>query len=102
MNNGVEMPILGYGIYQTPARITEQCVADALRVGYRSIDTAHGKTVAQVALRFLPQQGIIVIPKSTHIERMKENLESLDFELGADEMRDIQQLEIGRSLFGWW
>lgn len=62
----------------------------------------HRKTVAQVALRFLTQQGIIAIPKSTHIERMKENLESLDFELGADEMRDIQQLEIGRSLFGWW
>ena len=254
------MPILGYGTYQTPARITEQCVADALRVGYRSIDTAqcygnerevglacknsgiprselfittklwachgyqdtlrsidsslkktgmdyidllliheptgdvneiyrametayqdgklraigtsnflesrysdlikhckvipavnqvethvfrqqknlqivesqkgthheswsplacgkngiftnqtllaiaqnHGKTVAQVALRFLTQQGIIVIPKSTHKERMEENLESLEFDLGADEIRNIQQLEIGQSLFGWW
>ena len=260
LNNGVEMPILGYGTYQTPPGITERCVADALRVGYRSVDTAqcygnerevglacrksgisrtelfittklwacngyqdtlrsidsslkkigmdyidlflihepsgdvheiyrametayqdgklraigisnflesqysdlvkhckvipavnqvethvfrqqknlqvieaqkgtkheswsplacgkngiftnqillaiaqnHGKTVAQVALRFLTQLGIIVIPKSTHIERMEENIESLDFELGADEMRDIQQLEIGRSLFGWW
>ena len=40
LNNGVNMPILGYGTYQTPARITEQCVAEALRVGYRSIDTA--------------------------------------------------------------
>ena len=40
LNNGVKMPILGYGTYQTPARITERCVADALRVGYRSIDTA--------------------------------------------------------------
>ena len=40
LNNGVEMPQLGYGTYQTPLRITEQCVADALRVGYRSIDTA--------------------------------------------------------------
>ena len=40
LNNGVEMPQLGYGTYQTPSRITEQCVADALRVGYRSIDTA--------------------------------------------------------------
>ena len=40
LNNGVEMPVLGYGTYQTPSRITEQCVTDALRVGYRSIDTA--------------------------------------------------------------
>ena len=40
LNNGVKMPILGYGTYQTPPRITEQCVTDALSVGYRSIDTA--------------------------------------------------------------
>ena len=260
LNNGVKMPILGYGTYQTPSRITEQCVVDALRVGYRLLDTAqcygnerevgeacrksgiareelfittklwacfgyrdtlrsidkslkkigmdyidllliheptgnvheiyramenaykdgklraigisnflgeryldlvnhckvipavnqvethvfrqqknlrdleiqigtkheswsplacskngiftnstlmkiaenHGKTVAQVALRFLSQQGIVVIPKSTHVERMKENFESLDFDLEADEMREIEQLEIGKSLFGWW
>ena len=40
LNNGVKMPILGYGTYQTPARITQRCVEDALSVGYRSIDTA--------------------------------------------------------------
>lgn len=40
LNNGVEMPVLGYGTYQTPPRITEQCVTDALRLGYRLIDTA--------------------------------------------------------------
>ena len=260
LNNGVKMPILGYGTYQTPPRIAEQCVADALSIGYRSIDTAqcygnehevglacqksgiarselfittklwacygyqdtlrsidsslkkigmdyidllliheptgnvheiyrametaykdgklraigisnflderyldlvnhckvipavnqvethvfrqqkklrqlecqigtkheswsplacgqndifknctlldiaenHGKTAAQIALRFLLQQGIAVIPKSTHIERMKENFESLDFDLEPDEMRKIEQLEIGKSLFGWW
>ena len=260
LNNGVKMPLLGFGTYQTPPRITEQCVAEALRIGYRSIDTAqcygnehevglacrrskiarhelfvttklwachgyqdtqrsidsslkkldldyidllliheptgdvheiyrametaykdgklraigisnfleeryldlvnhckvipainqvethvfrqqkklrqlecqigtkheswspmacgkngifknstllaiaenHDKTAAQIALRFLTQQGIVVIPKSTHIERMQENLESLDFDLEADEMREIEQLEIGRSLFGWW
>ena len=260
LNNGVEMPILGYGTYQIPSRITERCVADALRAGYRSIDTAqcygnehevglacknsgiarselfittklwachgyrdtlrsidnslnkigmdyidllliheptgnvheiyrametaykdgklraigisnfledryldlvnhckvipavnqvethvfrqqktlrqlecqigtkheswspiacgqngifqnsilleiaenHGKSVVQIALRFLLQQGIVVIPKSTHIERMKENLGALDFDLESDEMRRIEQLEIGKSLFGWW
>ena len=62
----------------------------------------HGKTVAQISLRFLLQQGIVVIPKSTHIERMKENFAALDFDLEADEMREIEQLEIGKSLFGWW
>ena len=40
LNNGVQMPVIGYGTYQTPPSITERCVADALRIGYRSIDTA--------------------------------------------------------------
>ena len=260
LNNGAEMPILGYGTYQTPPRITQRCVEDALSVGYRSIDTAqcygnerevglacrsagisrselfittklwgchsyqdtlrsidaslkrldldyidllliheptgdvheiyrametvykegklraigvsnflgeryldlvnhckvvpavnqvethvfrqqkklrqlecqigtrheswsplacgqngifqnsvlvkiaqsHGKTVAQVALRFLLQQGIIVIPKSIHIERMQENVAVLDFDLNAGEMRELEGLEVGKSLFNWW
>ncbi len=260
LNNGVKMPILGYGTYRTPPRITEQCVSDALSVGYRSIDTAqcygnerevglacrkseiprselfittklwacrgyqdtlrsidgslknigmgyidllliheptgdvreiyrametayqdgklkaigvsnflgeryldlvdncgvipavnqvethvfrqqeklrrlekrigtkheswsplacgengifgngvlsaiaerHRKSAAQVALRFLTQQGIVAIPKSTRIGRMKENLASLDFDLADEEMREIRRLEIGQSLFGWW
>ena len=62
----------------------------------------HGKSVAQVALRFLLQQGIVVIPKSTHIERMEEDFAASDFDLEADEMREIEQPEIGKSLFGWW
>ena len=67
-----------------------------------NIANNHEKTVAQVALRFLLQQGIIVIPKSTHIERMKENFDTMNFELSAEEMWEIEQLEIGKSLFGWW
>ena len=58
--------------------------------------------MAQVALRFLLQQKIVVIPKSTHIERMEENFAALNFDLEAEEMREIEQLESGRSLFGWW
>ena len=40
LNNGVKMPMLGYGVYQTPPEDTERCVLDAIQVGYRSIDTA--------------------------------------------------------------
>ena len=40
LNNGVKMPVLGYGVYQTPPEETERCVLDAIRIGYRSIDTA--------------------------------------------------------------
>lgn len=40
LNNGIKMPKLGYGVYQTPAEETQRAVADAIRIGYRSIDTA--------------------------------------------------------------
>lgn len=40
LNNGVKMPILGYGVYQTPPAGTEKCVLEAIQTGYRSIDTA--------------------------------------------------------------
>lgn len=40
LNNGVKMPKLGYGVYQTPPEETERCVLEAIRTGYRSIDTA--------------------------------------------------------------
>lgn len=63
---------------------------------------AHDKSVSQVGLRFLYQQDIMVIPKSTHIERMRENLEITDFALSEKEMEDIKALDKGKSLFGWW
>ena len=40
LNNGIKMPKLGYGVYQTPPERTKQCVLEAVEVGYRSIDTA--------------------------------------------------------------
>lgn len=68
----------------------------------KDIAQKHGKTIAQVALRFLYQQGIPVIPKSTHIERMRENLAIADFSLTDEDMAEIRKLEQGKSLFGWW
>jgi diketogulonate reductase-like aldo/keto reductase len=64
-----------------------------------AIGAKHGKTVAQVALRWLIQRGVIIIPKSTHIERMRENLDIFDFELSADDMAHIATLDTGKSLF---
>ena len=63
------------------------------------IGKAHGKTLAQTALRFLIQRGVIIIPKSTHKERMQENLDIFDFELTAEEMNRIAALDLGHSLF---
>lgn len=63
------------------------------------IGQKYGKTVAQVALRWLTQLGIIIIPKSVHIERMKQNLDILDFSLSESDMSEIALLDTGKSLF---
>lgn len=57
-----------------------------------AIGEKHGKSAAQVGLRFLTQQGIIAIPKSVRIERMQQNLNSMDFDLSPTEMDEIKQL----------
>lgn len=59
----------------------------------------YGKTLAQTALRYLLQRGVIIIPKSTHKERMQENLDIFNFELSADDMKRIEALDTKHSLF---
>jgi len=56
------------------------------------IGKAHGKSAAQVSLRFLVQQGIAVIPRTSRIERLEENLALFDFELTPAEMTEIAKL----------
>ena len=68
LNNGVKMPQLGYGVYQTPPKDTERCVLQALAVGYRSIDTAQaydneedvGSALAQCGL---PREELFITTK---------------------------------------
>lgn len=64
-----------------------------------SIGKQYEKSSAQVALRFLLQQGIPVIPKSIHKERMQENFNICDFELTAKDMEKLKALDMERSLF---
>lgn len=63
------------------------------------IGKKYGKSVAQVALRWLLQRGVIIIPKSTHIERMQQNIDIFDFELSAEDMTEIAALDTATSLF---
>lgn len=65
----------------------------------KEIGAKYGKSAAQVALRFLLQSDVVVIPKSTHKERMEENFNVFDFTLTADEMTAIEALDGGESLF---
>jgi len=68
LNNGVEMPMLGFGVYQIPPEDTERCVKEALSVGYRMIDTAQaygneegvGKAIAESGI---PRKEIFIVTK---------------------------------------
>jgi len=56
------------------------------------IGKQHGKTAAQVSLRYLVQQGIVVIPRTNRIERLSENFALFDFKLSEAEMQEIYKL----------
>jgi 2,5-diketo-D-gluconate reductase A len=63
------------------------------------IAEAHGKSVAQVVLRWLVQREVVVIPKSVRADRMTQNLDIFDFTLTEDQMSQIATLDTGASLF---
>lgn len=65
----------------------------------KSIGEKYGKTAAQVMLRHNIQHGVIVIPKSTHIERMEENFNVFDFVLSDEDMKAIDELDKNESSF---
>lgn len=67
----------------------------------REIGSRYGKTAAQVALRFLVQRGISVVPKSKRPKRLRENLALFDFSLTDDEMKRIRTLDRNDTLFPW-
>lgn len=83
LNNGVKMPVLGYGVYQVPPAEAERCVADALEVGYRSIDTAQAYANeegvgAAIAKSGIPREDIFVTSKiwvsNANYERAKQSI----------------------------
>lgn len=61
------------------------------------IGAKYGKTAAQTALRWNTQRGVVIIPKSTHRERMEENLNIWDFTLSDEDMAAIASLDLGHS-----
>ena len=65
----------------------------------KTIGAKYGKTSAQVMLRWHLQRGVIVIPKSVHIERMKENLDVFDFTLSDEDMKIISGMDKRESSF---
>ena len=67
------------------------------------IGEKYGKSAAQVALRWLTQRGIVAVPKSTHRERMEQNIDVFDFTLSNDDMAlisNLNQHDTGTINFG--
>lgn len=62
-----------------------------------AIGEKYGKTAAQVALRWNTQRGVSILPKSTHVERMEQNINIWDFKLTEDEMKKIGEKDLGHS-----
>ena len=63
------------------------------------IGRKYGKSVAQVALRYLLQRGVVLIPKSAHKERMEQNMDIFNFSLTEEDMAIIRKLDTKQSLF---
>lgn len=61
------------------------------------IGKKYGKTAAQVALRWNIQRGVVVIPKTVHEDRMKQNIDVFDFTLSQEDMEQIKAMDIGKS-----
>ena len=63
----------------------------------KNIANKYHKTVAQVCLRWNIQRGIVILPKSTHKNRMEENINIFDFELSEEDMANIRKLNTDKS-----
>lgn len=61
------------------------------------IAKTHNKNIGQIILRFEPQEGAIIFPKSVKPERIKSNMEIFDFELTEEEMNELRALDTGKG-----
>ena len=93
LNNGVRMPMLGFGVYQTPPEDTERCVAEALAAGYRLIDTAQAYgneegVGAAIAKSGVPRDEVFVTSKiwvsNMNFERAAASIDESLRKLGTD------------------
>lgn len=102
-------PQLNYVSYLKEKRIATQAWSPLAQgndelfenVVLRNIGEKYRKTTAQVALRFLLQSGISVVPKTAHEARMKENIDIFDFRLNEDDMQKLICLNKGKTLSPW-
>ena len=111
LNNGVEMPILGYGVFQVPPQEAERCVTDALQVGYRMIDTAQaygneegvGEAIAKSGI---PRHELFIVTKvwitNAGEERAAKSIEASLRKLQTDYVDLLLIHQAYGDVFGSW
>ena len=111
LSNGIQMPLLGYGVFQVPPQEAERCVADALSVGYRLIDTAQAYANeegvgAAIAKSGIPREEIFLVTKVWVSNNGEENAAaSIDESLRKLQTDYIDLLLIHQAygdVFGTW
>ena len=111
LSNGIQMPLLGYGVFQVPPQEAERCVADALSVGYRLIDTAQAYfneegVGAAIAKSGIPREEIFLVTKVWISNAGEEKAAaSIDESLRKLQTDDIDLLLIHQAygdVFGTW
>ena len=111
LNNGVEMPLLGYGVFRVPPQDAERCVSDALEVGYRLIDTAQAYgneegVGAAIAKSGIPRDQLFIVTKvwitNAGEERAAKSIESSLRKLHTDYIDLLLIHQAYGDVFGSW
>ena len=111
LNNGVEMPILGYGVFQVPPQEAERCVSDALKAGYRMIDTAQAYgneegVGAAIAKSGIPREEIFIVTKiwitNAGEEKAAKSIEASLHRLQTDYIDLLLIHQAYGDVFGSW
>lgn len=100
-----EIAVTAYSTFGSPGNPSFKSTKDSIRSVppilenpvVKKIADNHGKTPAQVLLRHMVQKNVIVIPKSKKPERIRENFDIFDFELTDEDMKEINNLDLGED-----
>ena len=111
LSNGIKMPLLGYGVFQVPPQEAERCVADALSVGYRLIDTAQAYfneegVGAAIAKSGIPREEIFLVTKvwisNNGEEKAAASIDESLRKLGTDYIDLLLIHQAYGDVFGTW
>ena len=93
LNNKLECPVVGIGTFMLSPADAEVSVREALKMGYRLVDTANAYVNERAVGRGIKESGVVVIPGSKNVAHIKDNLDILDFKLTDGEMAEIAKLD---------